>query len=197
MKSDPIKLAVKRISCVIKGIGRAGADTYVSPRASVKHAGRIKLGEGVTLEPKSRLIANGENASISIGDHTTIYPYALLKTNGGKIDIGAASSVNDYCVLYGSGGIAIGPDVHIAAHVVIVASEHDYTKLGGPDFSRDVGGRGVKIEKSVWIGTRAVVLDGVTVGTGSVIAAGAVVTDDVPPNSIVAGVPARVIKKRA
>ncbi len=196
MNKDPFKLLVKRISCIIKGIGRAGEDAYASPRSSVRYAGRVTLGKGAVLEPKARLVANGEGASISIGDYTTIYPYALLKTNGGRIEIGEASSVNDYCVLYGSGGITIGPDVHIAAHVVIIASEHDYSKLGSNDFSKDVGGRGVKIEKSVWVGARAVILDGVTIGTGSVIGAGAVVTEDIPPYSIAVGVPAKVIKER-
>ena len=195
-KRNELKLLVKKLSCVIRRIGEAGDDAYVSPRAEVKYPEHVKLCKGAVLEARSRLIANGEGASIEIGEHTTIYPYALLKTNGGRITIGAASSVHDYSVLYGNGGIAIGGDVHIAAHTVMVAFEHDYNKLGMSDFSLDMIGRGIKIEKSVWIGANVVILDGVTIGEGSVIGAGAVVTKSIPPFSIAIGVPAKVIKKR-
>jgi acetyltransferase-like isoleucine patch superfamily enzyme len=193
---NSLKIFVKRMSCIIKGIGSFAEDAYVSPSAEVKYAGRVTLGKGAVLEPHARLCANGEGASISIGPETTIYPYALLKANGGKIEINGPVAIHDYCVLYGNGGIVIEGDVHIAAHTAIVASEHDYTRLGTDDFSQEVKGRGIKIEKSVWIGANAVILDGVTIGTGSVIGAGAVVTRDIPPHSIAVGVPARVIKKR-
>ena len=99
-------------------------------------------------------------------------------------------------MLYGNFGISIGDDVHIAAHVVMVAFEHDYEKLGSIDFSLHMTGRGIKIGNSVWIGANVVILDGLTIGDGSVIGAGAVVTEDIPPNSIAYGVPAKVVKKR-
>jgi len=190
------KLWVKRMLCIFRRIGSLGLEVYVSPLAELKYPGRISLERGVVLEKHARLYANGENAQIKIGDYTTIYPYVLLKTNGGKIEIGKGCSVNDYSILYGYGGITIGDDVHIAAHTVIIASEHDYSRLGNPDFSKDMLGKGVKIENNVWIGANAVILDGVTIGRGSVIGAGAVVTKDIPPDSIAVGVPARVIKKR-
>jgi acetyltransferase-like isoleucine patch superfamily enzyme len=196
MNSRYLKSLVKRLSCIARGIGSFGADVYVSPRAEILHAHRVRLGEGAVLEPHARLCANGEGASISIGPETTIYPYALLKTNGGKIEIGGPVAIHDYCVLYGNGGIVIEGDVHIAAHTAIVASQHDYSSLGTVGFSEDVRGRGIKIEKSVWIGAGAIILDGVTIGTGSVIGAGAVVTRDIPPRSVAVGSPARVIKTR-
>ena len=196
MKNDSLKLFAKRLSCVIRGIGEADNDAYVSPRAEVKYPERIKLCKGAVLEAGSRLIANGEAASIEIGQYTTIYPYALLKTNGGSITIGEGSTVHDYSVLYGNGGITIEKDVHIAAHTILVAFEHDYSKLGTIAFSLDMKGLGIKIEKSVWIGANVVILDGVTIGEGSVVGAGAVVTESIPPFSIAVGVPAKVIKKR-
>jgi len=104
--------------------------------------------------------------------------------------------VHDYSVLYGNGGITIEKDVHIAAHTILVAFEHDYSKLGTIAFSLDMKGLGIKIEKSVWIGANVVILDGVTIGEGSVVGAGAVVTESIPPFSIAVGVPAKVIKKR-
>ena len=191
-----LKLLLKQLLVATRGIGRSGKDVYVSPFAELTYPARIRLDEGAVLEKHCRLCANGKDARIEIGKFTTIYPYALLKTNGGTIRIGEGCSVNDYCVLDGVGGITIGDDVHIATHVVIVASEHDYAKLGQADFSLDMAGKGVVIENSVWIGAGAVILDGVKIAAGSVIGAGAVVTKDIAPNSIAVGVPARVIRNR-
>lgn len=195
MQKNILKSLVKKISCIIKGVS-AGEGSYISPRADIRYSERIKLGDDVVLEPHARIIANGKDALVSIGSSTTIFPYVLIKTNGGKISIGSRCSVNDYSILYGHGGIVIDDDVHIAAHTVIVASEHDYMKLGTDKFSIDVKGRGITIGKSVWIGANVVILDGVTIGTGSVIGAGAVVTKNIPPLSVAVGVPAKVIKKR-
>jgi acetyltransferase-like isoleucine patch superfamily enzyme len=191
-----LKLLAKSLLCLPRGIRNCGEDVYISPFTEIKNPGKIFLGKGAVLERHSRLYANGENAQIKIGEYTTIYPYVLLKTNGGKIEIGKGCSVNDYSILYGYGGITIGDDVHIAGHTVIIASEHDYNKLGNSSFSQDILAKGVKIESHVWIGANAVILDGATIGRGSVIGAGAVVTKDIPPDSIAVGVPARVIKKR-
>lgn len=190
-----LKLWVKSILCRIRGIGSFGENAYVSPLSELRNPKKIFIGTSVVIERNARLWANGKNAQIRIGDSTTICPYALLKTNGGKIEIGRGCSVNDYSILYGFGGISMGDDVHIAAHTVIVASEHIYERLGIPDFSVEMRGQGIKIENSVWIGANAVILDGVSIGLGAVIGAGAVVTKDIPPYSVAVGVPARVIKK--
>jgi acetyltransferase-like isoleucine patch superfamily enzyme len=190
------KLLVKKLLCVIRGVGGSGSNVYISPFSSLRNPGKIFLGHNVVLEQHCRLWANGKEARIAVGENTTICPYALLKCNRGKIVLGKGCSVNDYSILYGYGGITIGDDVHIAAHTVIVASEHDYRLLGRENFSDDVQGKGIVIEDHVWIGANVVILDGVRIGTGSVIGAGAVVSGDVPADSIAAGVPARVIKKR-
>ncbi len=192
---NTIKLLGKWFSCALRGLRGFEMASYASPLCELRNPNRITLGRETVLERHSRLCANGENSRISVGDRTTIYPYALLKTNGGSIEIGPDSSVHDYCVLYGNGGIRTGKNVHIAAHTAIVASGHVYEKIETAGFSDEMVNKGIKIEDNVWIGVSAVILDGVTIGIGSVIGAGAVVTKDVPPYSVVVGVPARVIKK--
>ncbi|MBN1527384.1 MAG: acyltransferase [Candidatus Omnitrophica bacterium] len=188
------KLFAKWLISAPRG-ARLANGAYISPLCELRGARRITLGGGAVLERYARLYANGKNARITIGDGTTIYPYALLKANGGTIEIGSHSSVNDYSILYGYGGIRIGSGVHIAAHTVIVASEHDYEKLGTPRFSVDMRGKGIVVEDNVWIGANAVILDGVTIGTYSVIGAGAVVSESIPPYSIAVGIPAKVVRK--
>jgi acetyltransferase-like isoleucine patch superfamily enzyme len=108
-----------------------------------------------------------------------------------SVIIGKNSVINSKCRLDNRGGIVIGENVSVSQEVVILTADHDSD-------SRDFAGRNraVVIEDYVWIGTRAIVLPGVTIGKGALVAAGAVVTKNVTPFSVVAGVPAKVLKKR-
>lgn len=90
----------------------------------------------------------------------------------------------------------IGNYVRIAAHTVIVATQHIFERIDIPICHQGVEGKGITIEDDVWIGANCTVLGGVTIGKGTIVAAGAVVTKDVEPYSIVAGVPAKVIGSR-
>jgi acetyltransferase-like isoleucine patch superfamily enzyme len=91
------------------------------------------------------------------------------------------------------GGVNIGDRVMIGSHVAITSLTHDYTAvaMNGTSLARPI-----VIEDDVWLGTHCVILPGVRVGCGAVVAAGAVVTKDVPPYTVVAGVPARLLKRR-
>lgn len=94
-------------------------------------------------------------------------------------------------------GIEIGNFIQIACDVVIMNSIHEYESLDIPMYEqKGVKANKVKIEDDVWIGMRAIIMPGVTIGQGSVIGAGAVVTKNVPAYSVVGGVPAKVIKSR-
>ena len=121
---------------------------------------------------------------------------ALLQSWLGFIEIGDHCSVNAYSVMQGTGGIKIGNYVRIGAHTVIVASMHNYDD---PDTNVTAQGwtaKSITIEDDVWIGMNVSILDGVRVGQGAVLAAGAVVTSDIPPFAVAGGVPAKVIKWR-
>ena len=105
-----------------------------------------------------------------------------------RISIGSHTNINKKCVLDGRGSLIIGNNVDIAQETNIWTEQHDYNS---PSFKAFVGR--VTIEDYVWIASRATILPGVTIGRGAVVACGAVVTKDVAPFSIVAGVPAKVI----
>lgn len=107
------------------------------------------------------------------------------------ITIGEDTIIGDRTFLDGRAPLTIGNHVDIASQVLIYNSQHD---LAAPDFHAI--SRPVTIHDYVFIGPRAIILPGVTVGEGSVIAAGAVVTKDVDPYTVVAGVPAKRIKDR-
>ncbi|GAC1429122.1 MAG: hypothetical protein NVSMB65_02430 [Chloroflexota bacterium] len=99
--------------------------------------------------------------------------------------------IGRYCQLDGRGGITVGRNVVIASHCLLITADHD---VAAPDFAGRLGG--IIIEERVWLGSRATVLRGVTVGQGAVVAAGAVVVGNVEPWTIVGGVPARKIGER-
>ncbi len=122
----------------------------------------------------------------------------VLMTYGGSIRIGDRCSINPYTVIYGHGeGVEIGNDVLIAAHCVIVPFNHSFADLGRPINAQGYESKGIRICDNVWIGSGARILDGVKVGSGAIIAAGSVVNRDVAENEIVAGVPAKCIRKRS
>lgn len=111
--------------------------------------------------------------------------------NPNLIKIGAYSDINAHCLLDGRGGITIGSSVSISHRVCLMTGSHDYRS---PHFQGIF--HPIVIEDYVWIGVGATILQGVTLGRGSVVCAGAVVTHDVPPYTVVAGVPAQPISTR-
>lgn len=110
---------------------------------------------------------------------------------GKNIHIGKNVFINSGCRFQDQGGIFIGDDVLIGHNVVLATLNHGFA----PEDRGTTYPAPIHIEKGVWIGANVTVLQGVTIGKNAVIAAGAVVTRDVPPDTISGGVPAKVIKK--
>ncbi len=169
-------------------------------RTHFKLIGQIKVSSTTVISPRSRLIIDHSSALnnvIEIGHGTIIKDDVYLCPRSGFIKIGKKCSVNPFSVLLGYGGIEIGDHVRIAAHASIIAFNHNFDSLSETIYKQGNNAKGIKIEDDVWIGTSVRILDGVTIGTGSVIGAGSVVTKNIPPYSVAVGVPAKVIKTRA
>ncbi|WP_423758614.1 sugar O-acetyltransferase [Burkholderia sp. NLJ2] len=115
-------------------------------------------------------------------------------TGGAGMKIGRNVFVNQNCTFYDLGGLEIGDDVMIGPNVSLITSGHPVEPSRRRDF---VVAKPIAIERNVWIGAGATIIGGVTVGENSVVAAGAVVTRDVPPNTLVGGNPATVIRSIA
>lgn len=123
-------------------------------------------------------------------DYKTFFRYPW------KIEIGSNVSINRLTSIYGSfhkkeALVIIGNNVSIGPEVSIFSAGHDYTGLNLPDT-----GKSIIINDYVWIGGRAILLPGVELGEGAVVGAGSVVTRSIPPYTVVAGNPAKEIKKR-
>jgi len=132
--------------------------------------------------------------SVVIGteiDDSTIV-FAPFYTNFGSfIKIGKNVFVNHACTFLDMGGITIEDDVLIGPKVNLITENHPME----PENRRSLVCRPIIVKRNAWIGAAATILPGVTIGENAVVAAGAVVTRDVPANTIVAGVPAKAIKK--
>lgn len=115
-------------------------------------------------------------------------------TGGAGMKIGRNVFVNQNCTFYDLGGLEIGDDVMIGPNVSLITSGHPVEPSRRRDF---VVAKPIAIERNVWIGAGATIIGGVTVGENSVVAAGAVVTRDIPPNTLVGGNPATVIRSIA
>ena len=114
----------------------------------------------------------------------------------GQLTIGNRLYVNHYAFIDCHCKVDIGDHVRIGPYAYITDFHHDTIAINGPAFSGNNLYAPVRIEDHVWIGAHAVVLKGVTIGNGAIVAAGAVVIKNVAPMAIVAGVPARMVKMR-
>jgi acetyltransferase-like isoleucine patch superfamily enzyme len=131
-----------------------------------------------------------ELAGQKVGDHFRLIP-PFYTDCGKNIRVGARVFISQNCTFYALAEISIGDDVMVGPNVSLITSEHPVA----PSRRRThLLGRPITIDNGVWIAAGATVIGGVTIGENSVVAAGSVVTRDVPPNTLVGGNPARVIR---
>jgi acetyltransferase-like isoleucine patch superfamily enzyme len=114
-----------------------------------------------------------------------------------RLRCGRGVSIGRLAQLTCGGGLDIGDDVMIAQQVIVITNGHRFSDLGVPMREQGLYGKPVVIEDDVWLGAGSLVMPGVRIGRGAVVAGGAVVTGDVAPMSIVAGVPARLVRRRS
>ena len=156
---------------------------------SIEVGRNVTFGIGATLT----LIHGG---SIKLGSNCKIHKGAIIGSYGGNISLGNNCTVNPYSILYGHGNLTIGDNVRIAAHTVIIPANHKFERTDIPICKQGISANGIVIDDDVWIGANVTILDGVKIGSGSVISAGSVVNKDVEEYSIVGGVPAKILKFR-
>jgi acetyltransferase-like isoleucine patch superfamily enzyme len=124
-------------------------------------------------------------------DATFLLIPPFYTAGGDEIRVGRNVFVNQNCTFYDLGGLDIGDDVMIGPNVSIITAGHP---VEAAQRRATTIGKPIVIERNVWIAAAATLIGGVTVGANSVVGAGSVVTRDVPPNTLVGGNPARVIR---
>lgn len=174
----------------------------VGKSTQILYPAHLMVGDYVTIGDFSFLDCfSGQG--VKIGDHSSIDRNLWLSCGGaqgggtGFFEIGHHSYIGCNAVIgAGGGGIRIGNNVLIGQSVNMHSESHVIADISKLIREQGILYRGIVVEDNVWIGSKAAILDGVVIGTGSVVGAGAVVTKPVQPYSIVAGVPARVIGTR-
>lgn len=151
---------------------------------------------GINTRILSYSFLNASAGTITIGEDCYIDRNVIISCNGGNIKIGNHCSFNPYCVIYGHGGLEIGNDVRIATSTVIIPANHEFEEQHKKICDQPISAKGIKIGNNCWIGAGVRILDGVNIGDGCVIGAGSVVTKSIQDNSVVAGIPAQVIRQR-
>lgn len=149
-------------------------------------------GKGSLIRRRTRIDVLPFN-DFSLGRDSTIEDFATINNGVGPVYIGDRSRIGLGCVVIGP--VTIGKDVMFAQNIVVSGLNHGYQDLSLPPSLQAVETKPITIGDDVWIGANAVITAGVKVGKHAVIAAGSIVTKDVPDFSIVAGNPARIIKQ--
>jgi acetyltransferase-like isoleucine patch superfamily enzyme len=174
-----------------------GSGARIARGARLESPSLIRIGARAQIEHGAILRANtSAKPGVTLGEDTSIKEYTVLNANQGRISLGERCWLGPHCLIYGNGDVTIGNDVLIAAHTTINSISHVATRTDVPMSSQGIYCDPVVIEDDVWIGLNCTILQGVTIGKGSIIGAGAVVTKDIPPYSIALGVPARVTGQR-
>lgn len=181
-------------------LGLVGKGCVFGRNIVFRHPRKIKLGDNVILDDNLLIDAKGEdNEGITLNDEVFIGRNSILSCKGGDIILDDRANLGANCYIFSSNRVKIGKDVIVAAYTYFVGGgNYSLEKLDVPiNMQYDFEGKGgVEICDNVWVGAHCVVLDGVKVGNGSVIAAGAIVSKSVEEMSIIGGVPAKVLRKR-
>lgn len=174
---------------------------FVGKAVSLYQAQLISIGRSVIIEDYVTIDALSRNGvvlgnNVTIARFSTIQCTGVIRAIGIGIRIGDNSAVGAYSFLGAQGGIVIGSNVIMGPRVSFHAENHCFEKIDVPIRLQGERRQGIMVSDDCWIGAGSIILDGVQIGRGCVIAAGSVVTKSLPPYSIAAGVPARVIRQR-
>jgi acetyltransferase-like isoleucine patch superfamily enzyme len=179
-------------------LARLSRHGYISPKATVhhykfRHGAHVFIGDGVVIYN-----VDNEGGAVTLGDRVFVNKDTIIETGkSGSITIGDDSHIQPRCHLAGYvSSITIGRQAQIAPYCAFFPYDHSMAP-GESLFLQPLRSKGgIVIEDDVWLGVGVTVLDGVRIGHGAVIAAGAVVTSNVPARAIAGGVPARIIAMR-
>lgn len=161
----------------------------------------IRLGRGVSIGSTVYLDGLSEDGlnignNVSLGAYVSIICTGSMKHLGKGCSIGDSTGIGAYSFIGAAGGVEIGKNVIMGQWVSFHSENHNFERLDVPIRMQGVNHKGIVVEDDCWIGVKVTLLDGARVGRGSIIGAGSVVRGDIPPFSIAAGIPAKVIRSR-
>ena len=158
--------------------------------------GRRLRTDGIAFIASDVTIQIGEHGNVDLGRWSWLGHGTKIRCHEGSVSIGAKTVMGQECTISAYQHVSIGRECVIADRVMLIDFDHGMVEVERPIRQQGIYKRDVRVGNNVWIGYGACILRGVTVGDNAVIGTNAVVTDDVPANAIVGGVPARTIRMR-
>ena len=201
-----LELAFEKAVDLLRGMrtllwGRGSNWLMLGPGVRFFAQSKITWGRMVRIGAGTRLSGLGTKG-LQIGDHVAIGEGSRLIVSttfdqlGSHIRIGNRVGIGEFAYLGGAGGLEIGDDCIIGQYLSCHPENHHYTDTDRLIRLQGTSRKGIKIGPNCWLGAKVTILDGVEIGEGCVIAAGAVVTRSMPAGSIIGGVPARILGTR-
>jgi len=177
-------------------LGSVGRGCFIEQDVRLLVPRRVFLGHHVMIGEGCFLDANTADGRIELQDDVWLSRGSYIVAGRAQVVVGPTTYIGHRCLFYGHNGIQIGRDVLLANDVQLICGNHTFSRRDIPIRAQPPLGAPITVEDDVWLGASAIVLGGVTVGKGSVVGAGAVVTHSLPPYSIARGVPAVVVGTR-
>lgn len=189
----------RRAFMLFRGLLKTGRKVFIGKSTKIYNPGNIIFGKGVTIE-KHSVIDGYASQKITLGNNAKIGAFSTLTSTshfskyGKGLQMGNNSAIGDFTHFGAAGGIEIGNDVIMGSYISFHSENHNFSDPTQLIREQGVSSKGIKIGNNIWVGAKVTFLDGCVVGDNSVVAAGAVVNGVYPENSIIGGVPAKVIK---
>lgn len=190
-------LAVRRVAC--RGLfRRCGRGLVLGRGVTLRHADKISLGRNVVIDDFCVLDGRGAgDEGLVIEDEVILNRGTIVQSKFGPVRIGTGTNIGANSHVCAMGGVDIGAGVLITGGCILSGGQYHTEKLDVPIMQQGAYTTGpISIGDGSWLGMRVLVLDGVRVGRGCAIGAGAVVNQDLPDHAVAAGVPARVVRIR-
>lgn len=204
---DLISVLSHRLALLIRGVFKriglkeCGKVIFIDKGVKFYSKGHIRIKNGVTIGKYVELDGLSKEG-INIGSNVKIGSFSQIKCTGTLRKIGKGFSIDnnsgfgEFCFFGAAGGIKIGRNVIMGQNIRFHSENHNFDRLDIPIREQGVVNKGIIIEDDCWFGSGVVVLDGVTVGKGSVLGANTLVNKDIPPYSIAVGNPVKIVKSR-
>jgi acetyltransferase-like isoleucine patch superfamily enzyme len=178
-------------------LGSVGRGVVFGQGVVLRHPGKIRIGDGVTIDDLVVLDAKGtSNRGIDIGPGVFLGRSTILSCKDGDIVLGDHTNLGFHCEVFSGSSVTVGRQGLFAAYVYLVGGGHEFERSDAAVIDQPRASQGITLGDNVWLGTGAKVLDGVRLGSNVVVGANGVVTSDLPDGAIAAGVPARVLRTR-
>lgn len=175
-----------------------GKGSTLGRNVSIRGATKIKIGKNVLIDDNCTLDARGETTEIVIGDNVIISGGTTIRARNAQLTIGKGCSIGRNCLLGTDRSLFLGEEVLLGAYTYLCAGGlHRFDMPEASVISQGIlESKGIVVADGAWLGTRVTVLDGVTIGRGSVVGAHSLVNRDLPELIIAHGSPARIQRKR-